>query len=194
MIAARLKKADWTVADVDRAFAERMVRAHHYARGGSNTATYVHGLFPADAFWLENCKGVAWWIPPTRSAATAWAGAAWQGVLALSRLVIEPGVPANACSFLLSRSQKMIDRARWPVLVTYADKWRGHTGAIYRACNWEYAGETKPEAVYTLRGVMIARKHGPKTRTHAEMIALGAVFEGRFPKHRFVHRAAGRAK
>lgn len=185
----RLKRKDWVVAAAERDIALRLCRAHHYARGASNTATYIHGIFPADAFWMENCKGVAWWLPPTKPAARAWAGDAWQGVLALSRLVIEPDVPKNAATFLLSRSQKMIDRRRWPVLVTYADEWRGHTGAIYRAANWEYAGMTKPEAVYTRRGVMIARKAGPKTRTHKEMLALGAILEGRFSKHRFVHRA-----
>ena len=184
----RLRKSDWTVAGADLDFAYRLVVAEHYAKGASNTATYLHGLYPANWHWYSQCVGVAWWIPPTRSAAEALVGEAWEGVLALSRLVIEPGVPANACSFLLSKSTRMIDRRRWPVLVTYADSWRGHTGAIYRACGWEFDGETSPEAVYTLNGRMLARKAGGKTRTHREMLAMGCVFEGRFPKTRFVLR------
>jgi hypothetical protein len=131
---------------------------------------------------------VAWWIPPTKSAAQAWAGELWEGVLSLSRLAIEPDVPKNAASFLLSKSERLIDTKRWHTLVTYADSWRGHTGAIYRAAGWEYCGQTKPQAVYTLNGRMIARKAGPKTRTHAEMIALGCELVGHFPKHRFCHR------
>lgn len=79
----------------------------------------------------------------------------------------------------------MIDPKQWHTLVTYADSWRGHDGAIYRAAGWEYCGETKPEAVYTLNGRMTARKAGPKTRTHAQMLELGCVFEGRFSKSRF---------
>jgi hypothetical protein len=47
--------------------------------------------------------------------------------------VLEPDVPPNACSFLLSKSTRLIDTKRWHTLVTYADSWRGHTGAIYRA-------------------------------------------------------------
>jgi hypothetical protein len=103
-------------------------------------------------------------------------------------MAIDPAVPRNACSFLLARSRKLIDRERWPALVTYADEWQGHLGGIYRATNWEYAGKTKPEATWTLDGRMLARKHGPKTRTKDEMLALGAVMIGRFAKHKFVLR------
>lgn len=184
-----MRKADWRVADVDLSLATRLVRAHHYARGGANTATYLHGIFPVDAFWNEHAKGVAWWIPPTKDAARALAGAGWEGVLALSRLVVEPDVPRNACTFLVSRSIKMIDRARWPVLVTYADEWRGHKGGIYKGCGFVLDGRTKPEAVYTIKGRMMGRKRGPRTYTHAEMLAAGAVFEGRFAKLRYVMRA-----
>jgi hypothetical protein len=78
-------------------------------------------------------------------------------------------------------------------LVTYADEWRGHTGAIYRADNWTYCGKTAAESVWTLDGRMVARKAGPKTRTTAEMEAMGARLEGRFPKHKFVHIVEGAA-
>lgn len=185
----QLRKADWVVAGCDQNVAQRFIEAEHYARGTSNTATYLHGLYPQGWHWYEDCVGVAWWIPPTRSAAEAWAGERWEGVLSLSRLAIAPEVPRNACSFLLSKSVRMIDRVRWHTLVTYADSWHGHTGAIYRACGWEYCGETKPESVYTIKGRMTARKAGGNTRTHAEMIALGATFEGRFAKARFCLRA-----
>lgn len=185
----QLVKSDWTVANCPMGKALELIEQHHYAKGASNTRTYLHGLYPKSWHWYDECVGVAWWIPPTRSAGEAWAGDKWGGVLSLSRLVIEPGVPKNACSFLLSQSVRMIDRSRWHTLVTYADEWRGHTGTIYRACGWEYAGMTKPEAVYQIGGRMTARKAGGRTRTHAEMLALGAQFIGRFPKHRYVNRA-----
>lgn len=108
------------------------------------------------------------------------------GVLALSRLAIEPEMPGNAASFLMAASIREIDRERWPVLVTYADDWRGHTGAIYRATGWREDGRTKPEATWTLNGRMVSRKAGPRTRTRAEMIALGCKAEGAHAKTRFV--------
>ncbi len=131
--------------------------------------------------------GAAWWIPPTKSAALATYPANWRGVLALSRLVVAPNVPKNACTFMLAASRKMIDRRRWPALVTYADEWQGHTGTIYRADNWQDVGRTAPGATFVLNGRMIARKAGPRTRTRAEMESLGAEMIGRFAKRKFVH-------
>lgn len=186
---ARLNKREWCVRPVVLLDAARwLIERFHYAAGESNTATYCHGLWRRGEELEDRIAGVAWWIPPTKSAAQALEGDNWNGVLSLSRLVILPGVPANACSFLIRRSMRQIDRSRWPVLVTYADEWRGHSGSIYLAAGWQYDGVTKPEATYTIEGRMVARKAGGKTRTHDEMLALGAVMVGRFRKKRFVHR------
>lgn len=131
---------------------------------------------------------MAWWLPPTGWAARALAGDDWKGVLSLSRLALEPGLPTNAASYTLSRSMQKLDRERWPLLVTYADTWQGHTGKIYLATGWEYDGLTEPEAVYTLNGQMISRKSGKRSKTHSEMLELGAIHHGNFAKHRFIHR------
>ncbi len=183
----KLRADEWVVRSVSLAIAQRMVRDQHYSRSCSNTATYRHGLFYKDAFWEEDCMGVAIWIPPTKSAAKSAYPKNWRGVLSLSRLVVFPEVPSNGASFLLGHSMKMIDKGRWPCLLTYADEWRGHTGAIYKATNWIYDGLTQPQAVYVKDGRMISRKAGPKTRRHDEMIKLGAEMVGRFKKHRFLY-------
>ena len=186
MEATRLIRGEWEVRDLDIAIAHRIVRKFHYARGASNTAVYLHGLFRKGDIFQEQCQGLAWWIPPTRSCAEATYPANWKGVLSLSRLVILPGVPSNACTYLLSQSRKLIPKDVWPCLLTYADEFRGHTGAIYKADNWQMLGLTKPQPVYVLRGVMIARKAGPKTRSHSQMLALGCELVGKFRKHKFV--------
>lgn len=172
--------------DIPLMIGRELVKSYHYAKGASNTRTYLHGLFRRGETDENNCLGAAWWIPPTRSAAEATYPPNWQGVLSLSRLVIAPGVPKNACTFLLSRSVKLIPAKRWPCLVTYADDWRGHTGTIYRACNWQYLGKTRPETTYTINGVMTSRKAGGNTRTKSEMLALGATIEGKHAKHKYV--------
>lgn len=183
----RLLRKDWEIRNVALWLASSIIEKHHYAKRAANTATYLHGLFPKDSFWDAECVGIAWWIPPTKSAAESTFANNWKGVLSLSRLVVIPGIPKNAATFLLAGSMKLIDRKLWPCLVTYADEWRGHTGTIYRAANWKYLGLTKPEAVWTLNDRMIARKAGPHTRTKNEMLALGAKMVGRFSKHKFVH-------
>ena len=182
-----LNKKDWIVRPVSLHEGCLLVVKYHYAKGGANTATYIHGLFYADSFFGTECMGVAWWIPPTKSAAIATYPLDWKGVLSLSRLVIHPDVPKNACSFLIARSMKLIDRKRWPCLVTYADEGQGHTGAIYKASNWVEVGRTKPEATWVLNGRMVSRKAGPKTRTKDQMEQLGAKMIGRFSKWKFIH-------
>lgn len=182
----QLRKYDWEVRPITMETGLDLVRRYHYARGAANTRTYLHGLFPKGAWWENQCVGCAWWMPPTRAAAEAMYPKNWQGVLCLSRLVIAPEVPRNACTFLLARSVRMIDAVRWPCLVTYADQWRGHTGGIYRAANWTYVGLTQAEETWTIDGVMTSRKAGPRTRTKSEMLALGAQSMGRHAKHKFV--------
>lgn len=191
-VAGRLKRSDWEVRPVDIAIARRLVERYHYAKGGSNTAVALHGLFRAGDIFDEQCQGVAWWIPPTRTAAMSTYPERWQGVLALSRLVIAPDVPANACTFLLARSRKLIDASAWPCLVTYADEWRGHSGAIYLADNWTFVGRTRAEPTFQINGRMISRKRGDRTRTQAEMAAMGAELVGSFAKRKFVLIRHGR--
>jgi hypothetical protein len=130
---------------------------------------------------------VAWWLPPIKAAAEATWGGDFREVLSLSRLVIVPGVPKNAASFLLTRSVRLIAAdGRFRCLVTYADTWRQHTGHIYRVSGWEYLGLTGPEPTYVDGGGrMVSRKAGPTTRTRGEMEALGCTMVGEFPRHKF---------
>lgn len=180
-----LRKCDWMVDTIDLGQARDLVQRLHYSRGGSNTATFRHGLFRHEE-WPLYVSGAAWWLPPTRDAAIASTDGAWQRVLTLSRFVLDPGVPRNGASFLLSRSVRLIRQSgKWDVLTTYADKWQGHLGTMYLASNWEYVGETRPERTYVLDGRMISRKAGPNTRTHAEMLELGAECIGSFSRYKF---------
>lgn len=180
-----LRKTDYEVKTVPLAVCQEKVAKYHYARTGSNTATFRHGLFlKSDP---ETCIGIAWWIPPTKSAALANYPKNWKAVLVLSRLVVDPGVPKNAASFLIMQSVKLIRLdLRWEYLLTYADEWQKHSGAIYKATNWTPLGKTTPEATWIdVNGRMVARKAGPHTRTKAEMLALGHKMIGRFSRHRF---------
>jgi len=186
---ALFRKADWWVADVSLEKCQQMIRDLHYSRGGSNTAVYSHGLFPRGWFWESECVGVAWWLPPTKTAAQSFDKENWRGVLALSRVALLDEIPKNAESFLIRHSMRLVDRKRWPILVSYADTWQGHSGTIYRAAGWTECGKSKPERRYILNGRMVSRKAGPKTRTHTEMLALGAECVGSYSAIRFVHRA-----
>ena len=163
------------------------MRREHYSKGGSNTAVYTLGVFPAAEWFGSSPIAVSWWLPPTPACGKSVWPDDRQSVLSLSRLVCEPAAPKNTPSFLLSHGMRFINRQRWPILITFADDWQGHTGTIYRAAGWIECGRTKPEPTYTINGKMTCRKAGPITRTHDQMISLGAVFVGRFSRRRFVH-------
>ena len=171
---------------VAHAVAVPYVEAWHYSRSASKMSVYAHGLYREgrDAEPL----GVALWLPPTKVAAQAVAGDDWRGALSLSRLVVAPGLPTNAASFLLGRSMRLVDRERWPVLVTYADTRHGHTGAIYLATNWRKDAVTKAGPLWLgPNGEQRGTKRGRRNLTRQEMEEAGFTYHPPLPKIRFVH-------
>lgn len=185
------RACDWSVRTIPtHGEVQRLVTAWHYSRSVPNTSTYRHGLYRAVVLLHGDAHGAALWIPPTRAAAEALAGERWIGVLSLSRLVVDPALPTNAASFLLGASMRMIDRTRWPVLVTYADTNQGHTGAIYKATNWTCDGPVPAGDVWVDgAGRQRGRKRGGRTMTVAQMREAGLDRVPQAPKIRFVHRA-----
>ena len=185
---ANLKAKDYVARTVSLRTCQELVKRYHRQGGGANTATFRHGLFHKDRDTFDDdCLGIAWWIPPTRSCAEASTDGDWRRVLSLSRLVCHPSAPRNAASFLLSKSIKFIRvTGRWDCLVTYASQRFGHNGAIYKATNWEQMGLTSPEATWiNEKGHEVARKAGPHTRTKSEMETLGYQMIGRFAKIKY---------
>ena len=187
-----VRRRDWAVHTIPtHGEAVRLITAWHYSGGAPNTSTYRHGLYRADQVLHGDAHGIALWIPPTRRAVVAGTDAPWQGVLALSRLVVDPDLPTNAASLLLGWSMRLVDRDRWPTLVTYADTGHGHTGAIYRATNWECQGPVPAGDVWVdAAGRQRGRKRGGRTMTVADMVAAGCTRVPAAPKIGFVHRAA----
>lgn len=161
-----------------------LVERWHYSKGGALTACYRHGLINKASLEVV---GVALWMPPTKAAAQCNYGGDFRKVITLSRLAIHPDTPKNAASFLLGGSERMIRKdGRFEFLLTYADTWQGHTGAIYKATNWDYLGETKPTEVWVNNeGRMMGKKRGPVNLSKLQMEEQGFVLQGKFSKHRF---------
>lgn len=180
------RRSDYEIRDVSHADAVAFITAHHYAKGAANTSVARHGLFRANQL-----VGVAIWMPPTRACA-ATVNPDWKRVLSLSRLAVAPSEPQNAASMLIGASVRRIRHMmrpdgtmRWVALVTFADEFKGHTGAIYRATNWKEKGRTAPETRWEdPSGRQVARK-ATKSRTVGEMMARGYRMVGRFTKLKF---------
>lgn len=187
-----LRAFDWDVRDVSLREGKAFIVAQHYSRGCSNTAVYMHGLFKRGG---EELFGVAQWLPPTRVAAESVNREQWTRVLSLTRLAVAPEVPKNGATFLMARSMRLIEQEqKWVSLVTYADEFMQHTGAIYRAANWNYVGLMKANPRWEdASGKQIAKK-STRSRTNGEMTALGYTMVGSFRKHKFVKHLRLRRK
>jgi len=185
------RRGDYSVREIPHAEAVVFIEQHHYARGASNTSVFAHGLFRGDRL-----VGAALWLPPTKVCAVSVARRLkheeWKRVLSLSRLALAPTEPTNAESLFIGRSIRAVWRdSRWRSLVTFADGSQKHTGTIYRATNWIDAGVTKPEPRWVdSTGRQVSRKCGRRSRTAAEMRALGCICVGSFSKRRFVMERA----
>lgn len=186
-----LSRRDYLVEPIPHGEAVAVIHAWHYSRSAPNTGQ-TFGLYAREAYPMAPVDGASLWLPPTRRAAEAVAGDDWEGVLCLSRLVVNPDLPRNAASFLLARSMRLIDRERWPVLLTYADTRHGHTGAIYHATGWRLDATVSSGAYFlTPDGRQVGRKRGPRNIPSAQLRASGHT-QHRAEKLRFVH--AGRPR
>lgn len=187
----KFRGSDYEVRKIPHHVAKDFVERWHYSHGCSNTAVYCHGLYLRNPTGHGGpgltLLGVAMWLPPTRVAAESVNRAEWKRVLSLTRLAIHPSIPTNGASFLMGRSIRIIRKeGRFASLVTYADESQGHTGAIYRATNWDYVGRTGPYPRWLDQsGKQVAPK-STVNRTKAEMEALGHRKVGAFFKHKFV--------
>jgi len=110
--------------------------AKHHGYGGAgrvsvyNWAVIESGIPVAAFAWQPPPPGSSLSVCPEHPA----------GVLALSRMVAvdkADRVLNHISKPLRVQMRKMIDRTRWPVLVTYSDEGQGHTGHVYKCSGWE---------------------------------------------------------
>jgi hypothetical protein len=108
-------------------------RFHGYESSG-DVAVYAFAVFEHD----RAVAAYAWQPPPVGAARSACPEAPY-GVLALSRMVAidRANRSLRHVSRPLRRQMRaLIDRTRWPVLITYSDEGQGHTGHTYKCSGW----------------------------------------------------------
>lgn len=115
-----------------------LILAHHGYRSLGNSLTAAFVVVEDD----RPVVGYAW-QPPPHGAAKSVCPEAPHGVLALSRMVAEPSQRRGGIRRLKHISKplryqmrELIDRTRWPVLVTYSDEGQGHNGFTYKCSGW----------------------------------------------------------
>lgn len=102
---------------------------------------------------LEGDRPVAayTWAPPALGAAQSACPEFSSGVLALTRMVAVPRDQRelnHVSKPLRHQMRRLIDRTRWPVLITYVDYGEGHTGHVYKCSGWKRTGVKRKRPVY----------------------------------------------
>ena len=139
-------------------------RFHGYG-GAGNNSTY------AFAVWVFSEPVAAFvWQPPPRGAAASVCPEEPSAVLALSRMVATPRELRSLRHIskpLRRQMRTMIDRTRWPVLVTYSDEGQGHTGHVYKCSGWTKTRRERRPVFEDGNGVRVSSYSNGKHDTSA---------------------------
>lgn len=138
------------------------VRFHGYG-GAGGSATYAFGVYEEGRI----VAAYAWQPPPPGSAKSVCPEVP-QGVLSLSRMVAVPRAERHLNHIsrpLRHQMKRLIDRTRWPVLVTYSDEGQGHTGHVYLCSGWKSTTRKKVPVYEDGSGVRTSSYSNGKTST-----------------------------
>jgi hypothetical protein len=155
-----------------------LFETHHQYAGVSNSSTYLWGLRDRGR-WIAAFA----WQPPAYGAAKSSCPEAPQAVLSLSRMVAVPKEErahlsqskGRHLSKLLRRQETMIDRTRYPVLITYSDEGLEHDGYTYQCAGWTPTVRQRTPQYVDDSGKRTSRYQNGKTST-AGLTLIGHAF------------------
>lgn len=107
-----------------------MCEQYHGYKSAGKVFTYSFAVYEEDT--PVACFA---WNPPPPGAAKSVCPSAPYAVLSLARMVAVPkGLRKlkHISKPLRLQMKQLIDRTRWPVLITYSDEGQGHTGYVYQ--------------------------------------------------------------
>jgi hypothetical protein len=148
-------KSDFYIDKVSKDEIKDLLYTHHYLKDESKDfkSGYNYGLF-RHTEWecplrIGGCLGACIFtglpVPEIAVGAFGLERHEQQGLFELSRLCIEPSTQSceyNITSWFVSRAIRQLRKdTEVKAIISYADS-NHHTGTIYRACNFKYAGLT----------------------------------------------------
>ena len=150
-------KSDFYIDKVGKEEIKELLYTYHYLKDESKDfkSGFNYGLYRnsfTDILRIGNCLGACIFtglpVPEIAVGAFGLERSQQEGIYELSRLCIHPDIQKeeyNITSWFVSRCIKRFRKdARVSAILSYADSGH-HTGAIYRACNFQYYGLTNPK-------------------------------------------------
>ena len=152
-----MAKTDFYIDKVSKKQAEDILLEYHYLKDISKSfkSGYNYGLFKHNDFSPLNIGGVQGVciftglpVPEIAQGAFGLERNEQEGLFELSRLCIHPTIQLdeyNITSWFVARAIKQLRKETdVKAIISYADC-DYHSGTIYRACNFTYAGLTDPK-------------------------------------------------
>ena len=150
-------KSDYYIDKITKKQAEELLLTYHYLKDFSKgfKSGYNYGLFQKNDFCPLNIGQLLGTViftglpvPEIAKGAFGLERNEQQGLFELSRLCIHPGTQSceyNITSWFVSRAIRQLRKdTEVKAIISYADS-DYHSGTIYRACNFKYAGLTDPK-------------------------------------------------
>lgn len=139
------KFSDIIIKEIDRNTAKQFLEKYHYS-GTIGNNNYHIGAFLGDTL-IATCG----FGQITRLESVSKLQLHRGEYTELTRFCIKPGYNINnMASWFLSKSIKMLAKHNKNIksIITFADNTYGHTGTIYKACNFKEIGKTAPSYWY----------------------------------------------
>lgn len=123
-----------SVAPIAAKTAAKVVIEHHYLHRRPSIS-YAYGLLSGG----DLVGVVTFGTPPSRHMQISACPTNPSDAIELNRLWVDDSQPRNTESWFVSRALKLVPPH---IVVSYADTAHGHSGIVYRALNFRYAGWT----------------------------------------------------
>jgi len=144
--------------------ASRVVVRHHYLHR-KPPISHAFGLYVDGVL-----KGVCTFgVPASRHLQKSACPSAPDCVLELNRLWVCDSMPRNTESWFISRALRLLPPS---IVVSYADTARGHSGYVYRAANFHYAGWTDMERCTPRFDYVSSGKHSRDTFRRGDVLDI----------------------
>jgi hypothetical protein len=183
-------KSDYHIDRVTKTEAADLLLEYHYLKDISKDfkSGYNYGLYKKNDFCFMNIGGLQGVcvftglpVPEIAKGAFGLERHEQQGLFELSRLCIRPDTQSseyNITSWFVSRAIRQLRKdTEVKAIISYADS-AYHSGTIYRACNFKYAGLTDPRKDFYFAD---GTKH-----SRGKVKGLEGEWRDRSQKHRYV--------
>ncbi len=150
-------KSDYHIDRVSKSEAAELLLRFHYLKDFSKDfkSGYNYGLFKNNDFCPLNIGGILGVciftglpVPEIAKGAFGLERHEQKGLFELSRLCVRPDTQSeeyNITSWFVSKAIRQLRKdTEVKAIISYADS-NFHSGTIYRACNFKYAGLTDPK-------------------------------------------------